>query len=1157
MRNTPRLAPPLGVVSIMSAEQSKEPVNSSDIPSVSVDDTPPSISVPTVNTTKDENVVNVDTISNTNNNVATLPPMPTMAPPTTPTTSLSNIMPSLSSADLTLLDNTAGGITTAANIVENNQEKIEQAPLTQEGIPNNKPASKPIGEIEESSSIKTEESQSSSSSSSDGDEDSSSESSDESSSEESSESSEDPSIDKSDKLLNTTNIHNNKEEEEEIPIHMRKSPPESQLSPRLSTTATKKVLQPPQNPFTMSPPLGEISSNGIIGSPNSVQSSKSEELMEGVLTSSQVLYDNEVDYEDEDLEIGSRGLNMEAQQGAAFYAAYTDRKNYTDSLHSNNVRHSSTNGRRQGRRSSKIGQDRASIKSMISHRLKGKGYDRSRRNKVAMRSNDRFTISGRRKSRRASASRTSNQYDERRDNNERRIDERRTGWSNPHKKRRLIYACLACIVGIIGISLIVVGVFKEKEYNDNNADQEYMDNNDFFELDGKEVPTTTNTGTGGMGGTFDIEDGIQIVQPGQAPSGASNTDVVRPTTIVLQPNDTTTPQEDDALLILLKKAYYNALNNISDSYSYIDNAQNIQLDTSTQTKILQPKDQSAQYKAYLHLLNERTDVYDKSTKQIIMNTDRILQIYALVTFYHTFSWPMEGINECLWSGVTCSGLGVHDDKEKYDTDGVPGSAMNEDGIISSEESISHVVSLNVKGSDGTKEGFSQYGPILQGNLPIELMFLRHLEVLDVSHNMIEGSLYGGMIHWKNIKVLALNDNRFVGSIPSDLGYLYNLQKLTLHHNEFDGTVPEELCELRDEGTLHFLWVDCSPMQSTNMPKVSCPIDDCCSICFEGYDKSSGSSLLTSSGLDANKQETSHSVQQDDSSDLKYMLMAASSDEGMSLLDINSPQFHAYAWLAGDVSSSQEATTYSTERVLQRYALGVLYFATNGVNWSMSDGWLTSEDECTWYGISGCQDANTDKIISIELKGNELVGTIPPELFEFIPTLVVLNLATNDLKGPIPKEIGMLSNINILELAENELTSIPSEMGNLNTIDHLFLQSNNFGEQSMPEEVCQMRTAGSLTLLWADCKGNGSLQCGVDCCTTCFESSMNGDNNVFEVEEDTGSSTSTSDTVTHTSAIAHDDSDGDMLAKLKKMAPGEYVVYERNVPYHCHCHVNSH
>ena len=352
----------------MSAEQSKEPVNYSGMPSVSLDDMPPSVSALTINTTKDENVVNVDTITN-NNNIATLPPMPTMAPPPTPTTSLSNIIPSLSSADLTLLDNT-----TTAALAGNNQEKAEQAPLTQEGIPiddNTKPAAAKIEE-EESSSIQTEESQSSSSSSDD--EDSSSEESSEESSDEeesSSDSSEDPSIDKSDKILNTTNTI--EDEEEEVSIHMRKAPPEAKLSPRLSTTATKKVLQQlqhppsiPQNPFTISP-LGEISSNGIIGSPNSVQSSsgKSEELMEGVLTTSQVLYDNEDDY-NEDLEIGGgrregRGLNMEAQQGAAFYAAYTNRKTVPNNYFKN-ISHSSSQRnfqqvRRQSRRSSKIGQD--------------------------------------------------------------------------------------------------------------------------------------------------------------------------------------------------------------------------------------------------------------------------------------------------------------------------------------------------------------------------------------------------------------------------------------------------------------------------------------------------------------------------------------------------------------------------------------------------------------------------------------------------------------------------------------------------------------------------------------------------------------------------------------------------------------------------------
>lgn len=77
---------------------------------------------------------------------------------------------------------------------------------------------------------------------------------------------------------------------------------------------------------------------------------------------------------------------------------------------------------------------------------------------------------GRKKSRRASASTHTSR---------RTADIRqRTGWSNPNKKCRLIYATLACIVGIIGISLIVVGVLKEKEYNDTIINEEYRNDND-------------------------------------------------------------------------------------------------------------------------------------------------------------------------------------------------------------------------------------------------------------------------------------------------------------------------------------------------------------------------------------------------------------------------------------------------------------------------------------------------------------------------------------------------------------------------------------------------------------------------------------------------------------------------------------------------------
>jgi hypothetical protein len=351
--------------------------------------------------------------------------------------------------------------------------------------------------------------------------------------------------------------------------------------------------------------------------------------------------------------------------------------------------------------------------------------------------------------------------------------------------------------------------------------------------------------------------------------------------------------------------------------------------------------------------------------------------------------------------------------------------------------------------------------------------------------------------------------------------MLHLQKLTLHHNNFGGAVPEELCDLRD-ANLHFLWVDCSIMPSTDLPKVFCPIESCCTICFEGDDDdddAGGGGGGNVAGPDSTAADapssTPHVVAGDASSELKSLLSGASSDEGAALRDIHSPQFRAYAWLVADETYAQG---YVAARLLQRHALATLYFATGGPHWLNSDMWLSLLDECEWYGVSGCRDATLDgeAIVSIDLRGNGLKGTIPPEIFGF-QELTTLLLADNELSGPIPNLVGKLSNVAIIDLAENQFTSIPSEMGNLDTVVHLFLQGNDFGTRSLPDEVCDLRKSGSLTLLWADC-----TQCHLDCCTTCFS----------------GWSTDGEISNTSDATINQADLDGKLLASLKEMSHGE-------------------
>jgi len=908
-----------------------------------------------------------------------------------------------------------------------------------------------IGSVDTEESEKTEESESSSSSGSSASGDDSGDSSDS----ESSSSSEDPSV---------------------VGMDMRKPPPET---------------------------LGISTNNAAI---LSTKSSDSEDPELGVLTKEQVLGTSEkaaasLLYEDDP---------EAAQTGTSFYSAYGDVTRMVGAgtaLDDDNQQRPGITSQRSQRGPQLLGQDRASVRTMVAHRMKGKGYNRSRRGKKrnghSRGTNERMAGSSR--SRRAHQTISP------------RGGEGSEGWSNP-KKRRVCYALFAVAIAIAGVSLIVFGVTKERAYN-RAKDDDYYYNDDFGVTEEEEDEYND-----GNSPNAPVEEKSPIhsipdspTEPAPAPPVPVPVPVSTPRPTP-PPTPSPTPKattiEDDALLSMLTQSYANALGSIDDTL-----AEKLMNELDRATMSTKPaSEQSSQWKSYLNLYEQRTDIIDKTANKLMMEYDRILQIYALSVFYETFGWPREGNSECQWPGVSCRG----------------GLGMNPDPTDPSEDDL-RVVALNVRGLDGGNE---PYGPLLEGELPTELMFLRDLETLDVSHNLIGGELNGAMFHWKNMKVLELNDNRLEGDIPTALGNLPNLQKLTLHHNEFLGQVPQNVCDLR-QSSLHFLWVDCSPMPSTDIPKVACPIENCCSICFEGYDDDGGPGTGGTSPSSVG-QETNHEVQNDILSDLKTKLSDASVDKGAALLDISSPQFRAYAWLVED---SEFGGGYTDEkRLLQRYALATLYFATNGVHWTKSDNWITLADECDWFGISGCEDADTEEIISIELKENRLQGGIPPELFEFLPSVVVLNLATNELSGPIPKEIGMLKAIDILELAENQLTSVPAELGNLNSISHVFLQANDFGGQGMPDEVCTLRTSGSLTLLWADCRGDeASLQCDPSCCTTCFSgqasssSASGGTNGGGGDNPFNGGTGSKSD-----EAVTHADSDGEVLATLKKMAPDDGV-----------------
>jgi len=165
-----------------------------------------------------------------------------------------------------------------------------------------------------------------------------------------------------------------------------------------------------------------------------------------------------------------------------------------------------------------------------------------------------------------------------------------------------------------------------------------------------------------------------------------------------------------------------------------------------------------------------------------------------------------------------------------------------------------------------------------------------------------------------------------------------------------------------------------------------------------------------------------------------------------------------------------------ERLIQRYILAVLYYSTVGelndegkpvIGWMDDANFVTDSHECEWsssdtpsLGVT-CDD--DQRVSVIDLHNNLLSGVLPPRELHGLTNLTKLDLSHNlNIKGPLPKTLGRLSNLQLLLLGHNSLTgTIPTEYGSLTKLREFSLVYNGL-LGSVPSEVSKMK---SLTNIW--------------------------------------------------------------------------------------------
>ena len=168
------------------------------------------------------------------------------------------------------------------------------------------------------------------------------------------------------------------------------------------------------------------------------------------------------------------------------------------------------------------------------------------------------------------------------------------------------------------------------------------------------------------------------------------------------------------------------------------------------------------------------------------------------------------------------------------------------------------------------------------------------------------------------------------------------------------------------------------------------------------------------------------------------ILSLPEETAIALRDPTTPASEALQWLAFE--DKMLLSINDIPAVRQRFALVILYFATDGGNF-WDKNWLQSGvTECDFDGVI-CNDRG--HVIGLDLPHQQLTGELPKEI-SWLISLEGLNLRHNRLRGSIPTEIFTeLTNLNYIELSYNEFTNeLPQDMSALTKLDTFYARANS-------------------------------------------------------------------------------------------------------------------
>ncbi|XP_044503452.1 protein BRASSINOSTEROID INSENSITIVE 1-like [Mangifera indica] len=341
-----------------------------------------------------------------------------------------------------------------------------------------------------------------------------------------------------------------------------------------------------------------------------------------------------------------------------------------------------------------------------------------------------------------------------------------------------------------------------------------------------------------------------------------------------------------------------------------------------------------------------------------------------------------------------------------------------------------------------------------GILPESLSKLTNLETLDLSSNNFSGSIPSNLCEntGSNLKELYLANNLLTGSIPASLSNCSLLVSLHLSFNSLSGTIPSSLGALSKLQDLK-LWLNNLygeiPQELGNIPTLQTLILD-----FNQLSGPMPSGLSNCTDLTWISLSNNHL-----SGEIPRWIGTLSN---LAILKLSNNSFYgsippelgdcrSLIWL--DLNTNNLNGSIPPALFKQSGKIAVNFIAGKKFVYIKNDG----SKECHGAGnlleFAGIRQEQLNRIsVGNPCNFTRVYNGLTQPTFNNNGSMMFFDISYNMLTGTIPKEIGTMSNLYVLNLGHNSFSgTIPSELGSLTRLSILDLSSNKL-EGTIPKSM---------------------------------------------------------------------------------------------------------